>query len=118
MNQVSGNVPCVSLLVTVFNRAGFLEQTLQSILASDFRNFEVVVVDDCSTDQSLKIAESIAREDSRIRLIQNEQNLGDYGNRAKAASLARGTYLKYVDSDDLIYPPTLQVMVDAMEKNP
>ena len=118
MNQVSGNVPCVSLLVTVYNRAGFLGQTLQSILASDFRDFEVVVVDDCSTDRSLEVAERIAREDYRIRLIQNEQNLGDYGNRAKAASLARGKYLKYVDSDDLIYPHTLQVMVDAMEKNP
>jgi glycosyltransferase involved in cell wall biosynthesis len=110
--------PTVSILVTVYNREAYLEQTLRSILASSFSDFEVVVVDDCSTDQSLKIAESIAKVDDRIRLIRNNENLGDYSNRKKAASLAKGVFLKYVDSDDLIYPHALQVMVDAMEKNP
>ncbi len=112
------DVPAVSILVTVYNRQDYLEQTLRSVLASSYSDFEVIVVDDCSSDQSLKIAESIAREDDRIRLVKNDENLGDYGNRKKAASLARGTYLKYVDSDDLIYPHTLQVMVNAMEQHP
>ena len=109
--------PRVSVLVTVYNREAYLAQTLHSILASSLLDLEVIVVDDCSRDQSAAIAENIATEDRRVRVVRNETNLGDYGNRMKAASLACGTYLKYVDSDDLIYPHTLHVMVDAMERN-
>ena len=106
------------MLVTVYNREAFLRATLQSILESSFGDFEVLVVDDCSTDSSLKIAHEIAQTDSRIKVYANEKNLGDYGNRMHVAALACGTYLKYVDSDDLIYQHTLGVMVDAMERYP
>ena len=109
--------PTVSVLVTVYNREAYLQETLKSILASTFDNFEVLVVDDCSTDQSVRIAQQIQNTDPRVQVILNEQNLGDYGNRMKAASLAKGKYLKYVDSDDLIYPHSLQLMVDAMERH-
>jgi len=109
--------PRVSILVTVFNREAYLAQTLRSVLASSFSDFEVIVVDDCSSDKSVVIAESVAAEDRRVRVVHNESNLGDYGNRMKAASLACGTYLKYVDSDDLIYPHALDVMVNTMERN-
>ena len=110
--------PVVSVLVTVHNRERFLAACLESILASDRFDFEIVVVDDCSSDSSVSIAESFAERDSRIRVVRNDANLGDYPNRMKAASLASGRYLKYVDSDDLIYPHTLSVMVGAMETNP
>ena len=110
--------PLVSVLVTVYNREAYLEATLRSILASSFADFEVIAVDDCSRDQSLEIARKVEREDARLRVQVNETNLGDYGNRMKAASLAKGRYLKYVDSDDLIYPHSLGVMVAAMEANP
>ena len=109
--------PIVSVLVTVYNREVFLEKTLRSILRSSMCSFEVIVVDDFSQDKSAEVAENIGRGDERVRVFRNEVNLGDYGNRMKAASLARGKYLKYVDSDDLVYPHTLQVMVDAMEQN-
>lgn len=114
---MSESLPVVSMLVTVYNRESYLAQTLRSVLSSSFSDFEVVVVDDCSSDKSVMIAESFATEDRRVRVIRNQTNLGDYGNRMKAASLARGEYLKYVDSDDLIYPHTLNVMLDAMEQN-
>lgn len=110
-------VPRVSVLVTVFNREAWVAQTLRSVLASSFSDFELIVVDDCSSDKSAVIAESIASQDCRVRVVRNEVNLGDYGNRMKAASLACGTYLKYVDSDDLIYTHTLDVMVHAMEQD-
>lgn len=111
-------IPITSVLVTVYNRELYLEATLTSILKSSFNGFELIIVDDCSTDRSPDIAKQFAKVDSRIRFVQNEENLGDYGNRMKAASLARGKYLKYVDSDDLIYPYSLQVMIDAMEQHP
>lgn len=110
--------PSVSVLVTVYNREKYLGACLDSILASTFGDFEVVIVDDCSTDRSAEIAMDAAASDSRIRFHRNDANLGDYPNRTKAANLASGSYLKYVDSDDLIYPHGLQVMVDGMHKFP
>ncbi|HBJ38095.1 MAG TPA: hypothetical protein DDZ51_25725 [Planctomycetaceae bacterium] len=109
--------PLVSVLVTVYNREAFLRSTLQSVLASANGGVEVLVVDDCSTDDSFRIASEIAKADKRVNVYANNKNLGDYGNRMKAASLARGKYIKYVDSDDLIYAHTLGVMVDVMERN-
>lgn len=110
--------PIVSVLVTVYNRQSYLQATLDSILASSLRDIEVIVVDDRSTDNSLGVAQAMAARDSRIKVVANERNLGDYGNRMKAAALACGRYLKYVDSDDVIYPHALQVMVDALEQYP
>jgi glycosyltransferase involved in cell wall biosynthesis len=110
--------PAVSVLVTVYNREAYLEATLRSILASSFSNFEVIAVDDCSMDGSIEIARKVEKEDSRLSVYVNEQNLGDYGNRMKAASLAKGRYLKYLDSDDLIYSHSLGLMVAVMDANP
>jgi glycosyltransferase involved in cell wall biosynthesis len=110
--------PVVSVLVTVYNRAEYLPQCLDSILGSDFEDFEIVVVDDGSTDASFNIASEYAARDPRIRVFCNARNLGDYPNRMRAAELARGRFLKYVDSDDLIYSHTLGLMVRAMEAEP
>lgn len=110
--------PTVSVLVTVYNREAYLAACLDSILASTWQDFEVVVVDDGSTDGSVSVAENYAVRDPRIRFFRNEKNLGDYPNRMRAAELARGEYLKYVDADDLIYPHSLEIMVEAMKRYP
>ncbi len=110
--------PAVSVLVTVYNREAYLEATLRSVLASSFEDFEVIVVDDCSSDSSIDIAHLLSKTDHRIQVHRNEKNLGDYGNRNRAASLASGKYLKYLDADDLIYTHSLATMVDAMEAFP
>ncbi len=100
--------------MTVYNRQNFLAHAIQSVLGSSFTDFELIIVDDCSTDNSRDIAMGFTIKDSRVRLYNNDYNLGDYGNRRRAASLASGQFLKYVDSDDLIYPYSLQIMVDAI----
>jgi len=110
--------PSVSVLVTVYNRERYLATCLESILASTWHDFEVVVVDDASTDESLAVAHGFESRDRRVRLYGNQKNLGDYPNRMRAAELARGRYLKYVDSDDLIYRHSLAIMVEAMDANP
>ena len=107
-----------SVLVTVFNREAFLQETLESILVSSVADLEVVVVDDSSSDNSAAIASSFAQSDSRVRVHVNSRNLGDYANRNRAASFATGKYLKYLDADDLIYRHSLATMVDAMERFP
>lgn len=110
--------PLVSVLMTTYNREKYLAQAVESVLASTYDNFELIIVDDQSKDKSLAIARDFAAKDSRVNVVLNEQNLGDYPNRNKAASLAKGKYLKYVDADDLIYPSGLEVLVGGMEQFP
>jgi len=109
--------PLVSVLITVFNRERYLGAAIESVLAQTCGEFELIIVDDGSTDGSLAVARPYER-DARVRVCVNERNLGDYPNRNKAASLARGKYLKYVDADDLIYPHCLDRMVQGMEAFP
>lgn len=110
--------PLVSVLMTTYNREKYLAQAIESVLASTYENFELLVVDDQSKDKSLEIAREYAAKDARVKSILNEKNLGDYPNRNKAAQLAKGKYLKYVDADDAIYPRGLEVLVEGMEKFP
>src|SRR5579862_5201402 len=111
-------MPLVSVLMTAYNREEFIAKAIQSILDSTYSNFELIVVDDCSTDSTIRIAKEYETKDKRIRVFLNEKNLGDYPNRNKAASYASGKYLKYVDSDDIIYPFGLAMMVNRMEAFP
>jgi glycosyltransferase involved in cell wall biosynthesis len=107
-------MPLVSVLMTAYNREAFIADAIASVLAQTFTDFELVIVDDGSKDRTLEIARKYAGRDSRIRVFVNEHNLGDYPNRNRAASLARGKLLKYHDSDDLLYPHCLEVMVPLL----
>ena len=110
--------PLVSVLMTVYNREKYIAEAIESVINSSYQNWELIIVDDQSKDRSVEIARSYEAKDTRIRVYVNEVNLGDYPNRNKAASYAKGKYLKYLDSDDIIYPHGLEVMVSAMEKFP
>jgi glycosyltransferase involved in cell wall biosynthesis len=110
--------PAVSILVTVYNREKFLSECLESIRSSTYQDFEVIIVDDRSSDGSPRVASDFTAKDPRFSFFQNSENLGDYGNRMHAAQLSTGRYIKYVDADDVIYPHGLAVMVAAMEANP
>jgi glycosyltransferase involved in cell wall biosynthesis len=110
--------PLVSVLMTSFNRENYIELSIKSVLDSSFKDFELIILDDASTDNTLKIANSFAELDNRVKVYRNEKNLGDYPNRNKVASFAIGKYLKYLDSDDLIYPWSLELMVNMMENHP
>ncbi|MFN8207201.1 MAG: glycosyltransferase family 2 protein [Bacteroidales bacterium] len=110
--------PFVSVLMTAYNREDYIGEAIESVLLSTYPRFELIIVDDCSTDNTVAIGRRYAESDSRIKIFQNERNLGDYPNRNKAALYASGKYIKYLDSDDVMYPHCLAVMVDAMEKYP
>ena len=110
--------PLVSVLMTAYNREKYIAEAIESVLASTYQNWELIIVDDCSRDRTVEIARGYEAKDSRIKVYVNEQNLGDYPNRNKAASYAKGKYLKYLDSDDIINPHGLAVMVETMEKFP
>ena len=109
-------MPGVSICVPVYNGAQFIGETLQSILGQTYRNFEVVVTDNCSSDDTVQIVRSFV--DPRIRLIINEANLGAIGNFNRAIAATRGKRVKIVCADDLIGPTCLAEQVAALDANP
>jgi glycosyltransferase involved in cell wall biosynthesis len=104
--------------MTVYNREKYIAEAIESVMASTYQHWELIIVDDQSKDKSVEIAHSYAVKDKRIKVFINEQNLGDYPNRNQAASYAQGKYLKYVDADDMIYPYGLEQLVFYMEQFP
>lgn len=111
-------IPLVSVLVTSHNRETMVGDAIESVLAQTLGDFELLVVDDGSTDETVAVAESYAARDSRVRVHANAERLGQFPNRNRAARLARGTFIKYHDSDDLMYPHCLAVMVPPMLAEP
>jgi len=112
------NSPAISVLMTTYNREKYVGAAIESVLNSSFKDFELVVVDDRSTDKTVDIVREWQAKDDRVKLFINDQNLGDYPNRNQAAAHATGKYLKYVDADDLIYPWGLQILWECMERFP
>lgn len=111
-------MPLISVLMTAYNREKFIAEAIESVLSSTYTNFELIIVDDCSNDKTVEIAKRYAAEDARISVFVNEKNLDQFPNRNKAATYAKGKYIKYLDSDDKIYKWGLEYCVEMMEKYP
>jgi glycosyltransferase involved in cell wall biosynthesis len=111
--------PKLSVCIDVFNYARFLPDAIESVLGQSFRDFELIIVDDCSTDDSFEIAQAYAARDSRIRAFRNTSNLGMVKNRNACLRLASGAYVKFVHADDyLAVPDALEKMAALMDHNP
>jgi len=117
-NQREMKAPTISILTTVYNREKYLAECIESVQNGHFQDYEHIIVDDGSTDGSVALAQSYAAKDARIRVYQNETNLGDYPNRNQAASYATAKYIKYLDADDMHGRFMVDIMVDAMETFP
>ncbi len=111
-------IPLVSVLMTSFNREKFIEESMYSVLNSTFVDLELIISDDCSSDNTINIVKKMAQLDSRVRLHINDKNLGDYPNRNKVASIANGKYIMYVDSDDTIKKDAIEYAVKHLNVNP
>lgn len=110
--------PTISVLMTSYNRERYIAASIDSVLAQTCADFELLITDNQSTDRSVEIAQDYARRDARIRVVVNESNLGQFGNRNRAAQLARGAFLKYHDSDDIMYPHCLATMLAPLQAEP
>lgn len=99
--------PTVTVLMTVYNAGRFLDPSIRSILRQSFRDFEFLIVDDCSTDGSAETAEAWAERDSRIRVVRNAQNRGQTNCLNQGLGLARGQWIARHDADDLSHPARL-----------
>lgn len=104
-----------SVLTTVFIMVEFLGESIESVLNQTQEGFELVIVDDHSTDGSFELAQAHAARNSRIRVYQNPQNLGDYPNRNEAIRKARFEYLKFLDADDTLLPHAPDLCREAVE---
>lgn len=107
--------PLVSIITPVFNSGAFINETYKSINSQTYLHWEWLVVDDCSTDSSFQIASCITRQDQRVRVFKNSENLGAGGSRNKAISEANGQYIAFLDSDDLWLPRKLEKQIDFMQ---
>lgn len=105
--------PIVSICIPTYNGAKYLKECLDSVLAQTFTDFEVLLVDDKSSDETLDIAQEYAERDTRINIIRNEKNLGLVGNWNRCIELAQGEWIKFVFQDDLIAPECLEKMLAA-----
>lgn len=110
--------PFVSVCVPTYNYARFLPDCIESVLAQTVDDWELVICDDCSTDDTYKIVQEYANRDSRIQYFRNEARLGMNGNIKKAAELGRGRYLKMLCSDDWLASDCLKQFCELMERNP
>jgi len=109
--------PVTSVCVPTYNGAKYFRECLDSILAQTLTEFELLIVDDHSSDDTLKIAQEYADRDARIRVTRNDRNLGLVGNWNRCIELAQGEWIKFVFQDDLIEPQCLEKMVAACEKD-
>ena len=109
----------VSVLVPVYNLARFIEPCLLSLLEqqTDFE-FEVIAIDDGSSDDSWSIMQRLARQWPTLRALQNEQNMGLARTQKRLLGEAKGAYLAYVDGDDLALPGKLQCQADYLDAHP
>jgi glycosyltransferase involved in cell wall biosynthesis len=105
--------PLVSICIPAYNTSRYLRECLNSALAQTFADFEVVLVDNASTDETSAIAEEYALHDPRIRCYRNEKNLGVIGNWNRCIGLARGEWIKFLCADDWLEPTCLARMVTA-----
>lgn len=104
----------VSVLMTAYNREEFIGEAIESVLASTFQDFELIIVDDCSTDNTREIAKKYAEQNEKVSLYVNEVNIGQFKNRNKAVTYSKATYIKFFDSDDIMNNNLLAVTMDAM----
>jgi glycosyltransferase involved in cell wall biosynthesis len=112
------NTPLVSFCTPTYNRPEFLRRTVESCLAQTCQDFEIIITDNSTNDESARMVAKF--NDPRIRYFSNNGNIGSFKNYEKAVSMARGRgkYVQILADDDLIKPKFLELMIDAFEKNP
>jgi glycosyltransferase EpsE len=108
----------ISVLMTAYNNAALIGQTIESVLNQTFKDFEIVICDDNSTDSTWEVISRYAEKYPHIKIYRNEKNIGIAENRNKLLSLAQGTYAAMHDNDDLSLPHRLQTQYEYMENNP
>ena len=110
--------PIVSVIMPAYNAERFIQTAIESVLAQTFQDFELIIVDDCSTDQTNDLICSYALKDARIVALQNAENFGVAATRNYAMSKARGEWIAFLDSDDLWRRDKLEKQMALIKEHP
>ncbi len=110
--------PRVSVIITTYNRADLLSRSVHSVLDQDFRDLELIVVNDCSTDNTARVLQSLSEDDARIRVVTHCANRGAGAARNSGIRAARGEYIAFLDDDDEWLPGKLSAQVDLLDRSP
>jgi glycosyltransferase involved in cell wall biosynthesis len=111
----------ISIVIPTYNGSSFLEQALKSALAQTYRNKEIILVDDASTDDTVEIAETFHRfrfHNSSFRIVRNPNRLGMVANWNRCLELASGEWIKFLHQDDELAPECVEAMVAAVKQHP
>jgi teichuronic acid biosynthesis glycosyltransferase TuaG len=106
----------VSIVMPAFNCRDYFAESVKSVLAQTYQDWELIIVDDCSTDGTVDIAKQYASQDARIRLFSMPQNSGPAVVRNKAIEESQGQYIAFLDSDDLWLPGKLEIQIRMMQE--
>ncbi len=107
----------VSIIIPVYNTALFLRRAVESALKQSYRNIEIIIVNDASTDDSISIAKEIEKYDNRILLIDQKENKGVANSRNIGIAIATGSYISFLDSDDFWHQEKIERQLDFMKNN-
>src|SRR3989344_6836636 len=113
MNSVS---PRISVIMPVYNGEKYIAGSVQSVLAQTFTNFELIIINDASTDKTLEVLRRF--KDPRISIQTNEKNMGSAASRTKAIAQATSAYIALLDADDLAHPRRLEKQVRFLDNHP
>ncbi len=116
-NQMKYIDNLVSIITPAYNAAEYIAETIESVLAQTYQNWEMLVVNDCSKDNTAEIVQSYAVKDKRIKLINMKQNSGAAVARNTAIQNAKGRYIAFLDSDDIWKKEKLQKQLNFMQQN-
>lgn len=108
----------ISVIIPVYNVEKFVEQAILSICYQTYTNLEIIIIDDCSTDNTFALVQRIAQEDERIKLYRNEKNLKLVNTLNKALQFVTGEYVLRMDGDDISALDRIEKMYDFLQKNP
>ncbi|RBP02777.1 glycosyltransferase family 2 protein [Rossellomorea aquimaris] len=111
------NTPLVSIITPVYNAEKFIEETIDSVLNQTYSNWEMILINDQSPDNSKDIILSMAKQDSRIRLIDLDENSGAAIARNKGIDASNGQFIAFLDSDDLWHPQKLEKQIEFLLQN-
>ena len=106
----------ISIIMAAYNAEKTIEQAINSVLSQTYPDFELLVVNDCSTDKTAMLAEAIVKKDDRVRLISNEKNSGVSYTRKHGLEEASGEWIAILDSDDAWKPEKLEKQIALQEK--
>lgn len=107
----------VSIITPTYNCAKYIGETIESVINQSYKDWEMIIVDDCSKDDTKNIVQKYIEKDERIKYIRLEENSGAAIARNKAMELATGKYMAFLDSDDLWFENKLETQIEFMQKN-